>query len=91
MQPPISGGSASRRFRSTLRLVSLLSFPKERGRAWPGGGRIGDQQKPPGSVRRELSAFGGRPLPLLQGPDPSSHWSLGTPHASRRPPVCIPC
>lgn len=33
VQPPISGGSISRRFRSTLRLVSLASLPRERGRA----------------------------------------------------------
>ena len=49
-QPPISGGSTSRWFRSTLRLVSLVSFPKEWGRAWPGGVRIRDQQEPEGAV-----------------------------------------
>lgn len=49
-QPPISGGSASRWLRSTLRLVSLVSFPKEWGRAWPGGVRVRDQQEPEGAV-----------------------------------------
>lgn len=51
-QPPISGGSTSRRFRSTLRLVSLLSFPRERGRAWPGGRRVRGRQKLAGGPQK---------------------------------------
>lgn len=44
-QPPISGGSTSRWFRSTLRLVSLVSFPRECGRAWPTKGWVRDGHK----------------------------------------------
>lgn len=61
-QPPISGGSASRRLRSALRLVSLVSFPSERGRAWPGKGRAGGRQKPAG-LQKGTGAPQGGPLP----------------------------
>ena len=66
-QPPISGGSTSRRLRSALRLVSLVSFPRERGRAWSGpreGHRlVGNRPGPEGE--EDLSAgFGLAPLPV---------------------------
>lgn len=81
-QPPISGGSPSRRFRSTLRLVSLVSFPRERGRAWPGGGRqrpVGRDKGDRGSPSRHWPpARHRRPGPRAAG--------LGAPTPPTAPP-----
>lgn len=70
-QPPISGGSTSRRFRSTLRLVSLLSFPRERGRAWPGGGRVRGRQKLDGGTQKGDDSPLGQSLPH----NPHQRWN----------------
>lgn len=40
-QPPISAGSAVSRFRSAFKLVNLVSFPKDLGKAWEGGRQHG--------------------------------------------------
>ena len=79
-QPPISGGSASRWFRSTLRLVSLVSFPKEWGRAWPGGVRIRNHQEPEGAV----SALALAPMKQMSGSCHSACLQV-LPH-----PPCLP-
>lgn len=85
-QPPISGGSTSRRFRSTLRLVSLVSFPREWGRAWPEGGRVRGQQKLAGSMKKGDDSPSGQspasPSPfncLLSNQTSSSHHTMA-PH-----------
>lgn len=59
VHPPISGGSISRRFRSTLRLVSLASLPRERGRACTEeGGREGQSQR---ALAEGMGGEGGSP------------------------------